>query len=166
MKLKELKDLVIRKTGQNIDLVSRKTDVINARAMYFFLARRHTNYTLGSILKSIDAITNHATVLNAIKKFETYIMYDEDFNILYNDVKSVIEQYKANECDSIIDAENELPATENDFKNETGLIKFKSFKFFAKLLEQVDEQDFEVLETRLIPIINSLNYGKIQKDIP
>ena len=81
--LQELKHVIERELGVNIHAKTRKRHIVDARRIFFYLARKHTRFSL-SVLGGYFNL-DHATALHGIRSAKDFIKTDEEFReILYN----------------------------------------------------------------------------------
>ena len=76
MGLDDIKYLVERETGLDLSLKSRKRHLVDARCVFFRLARDHTRHSLQDIGRFVSK--DHATVLHGIRQFDNVIREYED----------------------------------------------------------------------------------------
>lgn len=81
----KIKELILKELRVDISEQSRKREIIEARALYFYLVRKiYTKRSLQSIAADFDM--NHATVVHALKNFPLY----ENYNAKILDCKNLI----------------------------------------------------------------------------
>ena len=81
----KIKELILKELRVDISEQSRKREIIEARALYFYLVRKiYTKRSLQSIAADFDM--NHATVVHALKNFPMY----ENYNTKILDCKNLI----------------------------------------------------------------------------
>ena len=91
----DLKYIIERKLGVNLHLKTRKRHIVDARRMFFYLARRHTRFGLSILGGFFDL--DHATALHGINSAKDLIKTDEEFReILYNLEQLVLEKKEKN----------------------------------------------------------------------
>ena len=123
----KIKEIILTELGVDISESNRKREVIEARALYFYIVRKIYKRTLQSMASDFDM--NHATVVHALKQFPIY----ETYNQKLCDCKNLILH--------LLDAEIENELTEEDI--------FK--KKLKDLEEQLEKPRYEYT------IINNLN---------
>jgi hypothetical protein len=123
----KIKELILKELRVDIAEKSRKREIIEARALYFYLVRKIYKRTMESMASDFDM--NHATVVHALKQYPVY----ESYNQKLCDCKNLILHLLN------ADVENEL--TEEDI--------FK--KKLQDLEEQMNKPRYEYT------IINNLN---------
>ena len=94
MTIDKIKEIVERETGHDLTQVSRKTELVYTRAMYYNLCREYTLHSLEAIGKSVGK--NHATVLHGIKLYRDWIdQHEERYIQAYEDIdKFVSREFK------------------------------------------------------------------------
>ena len=98
MKANRLKNIIELETGINVDIVSRKRNFVEARALYYKLLRDVLGMTLQSIADTVKK--NHATVLHSINNFDILLRYDEDMKKSYSNVICMISNYNSRSMDN------------------------------------------------------------------
>jgi hypothetical protein len=102
-----IKKVVTETTG--IDLNDKKlnsrrvSENVEARTMYFSLAREYTTLSLADIGKSIKPKKDHATVLYSIRKAKDSIRYDKPFRQKLDNLRSKVEFLRTQVEESEID---------------------------------------------------------------
>ena len=96
--LEQIKELVIRKTGANIELDTKANKVHEYRSMYYNLCRKFTEYSYQKIGESLTLRKNHATVYKSCGMLDVYLIDSERNRELYSEMKDIINSYIDNEC--------------------------------------------------------------------
>lgn len=143
MDIKMIKKVVSESTGINLDdkeLNSRRiSENVEARTMYFSLAREFTPMSLADIGKSIKPKKDHATVLYSIRKAKDAIRFDKIFRNKLDDLRSRIEYVRAQMENSEIDFLTALNKLERmELKNKQ-LIERNT-----ELIEQIDKLNAKI----------------------
>ena len=126
----KIKELILKELRVDISEQSRKREIIEARALYFYLVRKiYTKRSLQSIAADFDM--NHATVVHALKNFPIY----ENYNTKILDCKNLILHLLG------VDVEQEM--TEED-------------KFKKKLHDMEQELNKPRYEYKIIENLNNL----------
>jgi len=93
MKCYQIKKYLEKKSGlEDIGIKSRKTKYIKHRSMYYYLCMRYA--VDAKTYEEIAALVNkdHASLINGLKTFESFMLSDSDFNkklgFYENDIKS------------------------------------------------------------------------------
>ena len=87
IKIKKLKAIIKEQTGLDINKVSRKREVINARKAYYKLLHLTTKISYTTMAKSVGK--THATVLHALRHFDFDYKTDIEFKELYDNLFTV-----------------------------------------------------------------------------
>lgn len=158
--LEQIKEIVNRKTCVDIDLKSRKINVVEARSVYIRLCREFTNYGYQTIADSLDSIKKHETVMHSYNMSWQYLNYNDKIKSIYLDIAETIKFYNTGNYKDLIDAENKKPVKAETLKThvnkdllEKGLVKYKSL---INLILDVPEGSIEDVEGRLKVIIKCL----------
>lgn len=153
-----IKKIVSETTGIDLndkELNSKRiNENVEARTMYFGLAREFTPLSLADIGKSIKPKKDHATVLYAIRKSKDAIQYDRNFRLRFDDLRSRIEFVRAQMENSEIDfvtALNKLQRMEQ--KNEILMNQN------AELLKQITELNGKIKRQNKYLIENGYKIG-------
>tara|TARA_R110000744_G_scaffold95246_1_gene184098 strand:- start:2461 stop:3015 length:555 start_codon:yes stop_codon:yes gene_type:complete len=123
--------------------ISRKTVYLDARMIYFFLAKEFTSYGLDKLGKTIEPRKDHTSVLHNIKRCRDLKEFDKEFSIKFNWVK---DKYRAKDADII----------EDSLTLEEALIKIKHLE---KLNEEIVSNREDLIET-VINLKDSLRNHK------
>jgi hypothetical protein len=145
MDIKMIKKVVTESTG--IDLNDKKlnsrriSENVEARTMYFSLAREFTTLSLADIGKSIKPRKDHATVLYSIRKAKDAIRFDKSFRQKLDNLRSKVEFLRTQVEESEID-----------------------FITALNRLERMEERNMQLIEqnAELLKQIENLN-GKIER---
>ena len=86
-KIEKLKAIIKEQTGLDINKVSRKREVINARKAYYKLLHLTTKLSYTTMAKSVGK--THATVLHALRHFDFDYKTDIEFKELYDNLFTV-----------------------------------------------------------------------------
>jgi hypothetical protein len=86
-KIEKLKAIIKEQTGLDINKVSRKREVINARKAYYKLLHLITKISYTTMAKSVGK--THATVLHALRHFDFDYNTDNEFKELYDNLFTV-----------------------------------------------------------------------------
>mgnify|MGYP003638254148 CR=1 FL=1 len=76
----------------NVDIRknSRKREVVMIRAVYYFIAKEKTTYSLDKIGDCVNR--HHASVIHSLQNFDDWIKYDEPFKLRFENLKNIIYQ--------------------------------------------------------------------------
>jgi hypothetical protein len=151
-----LKEIIKQETNTNIDIRTRKREVIELRALYCnILKQLKPNKTLQAIGDTLEL--NHATVIHALKNYKMY----EEYNPELKKFKNTILSYFT------IDNEAELKELSEIDKVKQQLYKltFENDKLKKEIKEQMERPRFEY---KIIDDLNNLmnnTKGTIQFDL-
>lgn len=151
-----LKEIIKQETNTNIDIRTRKREVIELRSLYCnVLKQLKPNKTLQAIGDTLEL--NHATVIHALKNYKMY----EEYNPELKKFKNTILSYFT------IDNEAELKELSEIDKVKQQLYKltFENDKLKKELKEQIERPRFEY---KIIDDLNNLmnnTKGTIQFDL-
>ncbi len=158
--LNQIKEIVIRKTGVDIEKSTRRIKFIEPRAIYYRLARDYTDYSLSQIGSSLKCIKDHSTVLHACRMLDTYINDNKNIMDYYNNIRDVIEFCNYRGLSSLIDAENNMPVKtkviEKQINTELMDKCLQDYKDLTSLVLLVPEEHIKTVEERLKTIIKCL----------
>ena len=93
------KQIIALETGIDVDIVSRKRNFVEVRALYYKLLRDILGMTLHSIADTVNK--DHATVLHSLNNFDNWSSYSEDLRRHYTNVMHMIYHYEYNSMEDI-----------------------------------------------------------------
>jgi len=96
--LERYKNLVEDFYGIDLTLKNRQTIYVQARAIYYFLCKEFTGFTIVKIAESLGK--NHATVLHSLKEIPYMRKFDAKFNKNFYELYEIakdLNQEKINE---------------------------------------------------------------------
>lgn len=109
----KIKELILKELRVDISEQSRKREIIEARALYFYLVRKiYTKRSLQSIAADFDM--NHATVVHALKNFPMY----ENYNTKILDCKNLILHLLGGEVEQEMTEEDKFKKKLHDLEQE------------------------------------------------
>lgn len=88
------KKIIALETGIDVDIVSRKRNFVEVRALYYKMLRDILGMTLHSIADTVDK--DHATILHSLNNFDNWSSYSEDLRRHYTNVMHMIYHYEYN----------------------------------------------------------------------
>lgn len=140
-----LKEIILKETDIDVSKNSRKHNIIEARALYFYLIKHFKpKMTLQEIAESVNK--NHATVIHSLNNYEMYEKFNRDLRSLRNIITNQMDE------ENVLNTENI-----NDLRLE---IKKKNLKV-SELEIQLEETNLRInkLEKAAYEykIINNLN---------
>jgi len=93
------KQIIALETGIDVDIISRKRNFVEVRALYYKLLRDILGMTLHSIADTVNK--DHATVLHSLNNFDNWSSYSEDLRRHYTNVMYMIYHYEYNSMEDI-----------------------------------------------------------------
>lgn len=154
-----IKKVVAETTGIDLndkELNSRRiSENVEARTMYFSLAREYTTMSLANIGKTIKPQKDHATVLYAIRKAKDAVRYDKPFRQKLENLRSRVEYIKTQVEDSEIDFITALNRLEKMEENNMMLIGQN-----ADLLKQIETLNDKIKRQNKYLVENGYYVGK------
>jgi hypothetical protein len=97
----QIKELILRELKVDITETCRKREIIEGRALYFYLVRKlYSKRSLQSIAADFDM--NHATVVHSLKNFSMY----EEYNPKLLDCKNLILKLLGGEVEQELSQED------------------------------------------------------------
>jgi hypothetical protein len=143
----KIKELILKELKVDISEQSRKREIIEARALYFYLVRKiYTKRSLQSIAADFDM--NHATVVHALKNFPMY----ENYNTKILDCKNLILHLLGGEVEQEITEEEKFKKKLHDLEQELNKprYEYKIIENLNNLLEATKgTEQHELLTLRL-----------------
>jgi hypothetical protein len=142
-----LKEIILKETDIDVSKNSRKHNIIEARALYFYLVKHFKpKMTLQEIAESVNK--NHATVIHSLNNYEIYEKFNRDLRSLRNIIVNQMDE------ENILNTENI-----NDLKLE---IKKKNLRV-SELEIQLEETNLRInklekatYEYKIIEQLNNL----------
>jgi len=133
-------------TGLDIKKNTRKRDFMYGRMIYYYFARKMTDYSFSKI--GIFMGKDHATVIHALKKYEEYKVY-EDVRRITDKVSSILpETYKIKKDASQLSNEH-LISRNRRLEKQISLLRVKKGFEYNSFLDEINElpsnlkQEFE-----------------------
>jgi hypothetical protein len=148
------KKIIELETGINVDIVSRKRNFVEIRALYYKILRDVLGMTLQSIADTVNK--DHATILHSIKNFDIWASYSEDLRRNYNNVMHMIHHY---EYDSMDDSELSKLRYNNillDMKVKEltdHIASMRSVSRLHELIDRIPEDKEELMYERISAIV-------------
>lgn len=143
----KIKELILKELRVDISEQSRKREIIEARALYFYLVRKiYTKRSLQSIAADFDM--NHATVVHALKKFPMY----ENYNAKILDCKNLILHLLGGEVEQEMTEEDKFKKKLHDLEQELNKprYEYKIIENLNNLLEATKgTEQHELINLRL-----------------
>ena len=143
----KIKELILKELRVDISEQSRKREIIEARALYFYLVRKiYTKRSLQSIAADFDM--NHATVVHALKIFPIY----ENYNTKILDCKNLILHLLGGDVEQEMTEEDKFKKKLHDMEQELNKprYEYKIIENLNNLLEATKgTEQHELITLRL-----------------
>ena len=143
----KIKELILKELRVDISEQSRKREIIEARALYFYLVRKiYTKRSLQSIAADFDM--NHATVVHALKNFPMY----ENYNTKILDCKNLILHLLGGEVEQEMTEEDKFKKKLHDLEQELNKprYEYKIIENLNNLLEATKgTEQYDLITLRL-----------------
>jgi chlorite dismutase len=142
-----LKEIILQETNIDININSRKSNVIETRALYFKLLKQYNPFlTLEYIGDTVNK--NHATVIHSLRKYNMYENYNNDLRNL-----RIIICRKIDEENLMNTNDNEtLKIQLKKVKNNNALLEYK----IEELELQLKQKSNSIYEHKIITNLNKL----------
>ena len=89
MSMSDIMKFVEKEYKIKIDISSRTTNYVEARAIYYELCRRYLGSKSTELAKSVHR--NHATILHALKEFPYMMKYSEGMKLRYYKIRENLD---------------------------------------------------------------------------
>lgn len=94
--IKRIRQVIEKETGVDLDVKSRKSNIVLARRMYYKILKLHTNklgtnMSLDAIGKTLKLNQDHATILHQIKMFDIDYEQNKSFNAMFRKVMNILD---------------------------------------------------------------------------
>jgi len=150
----KIKELILKELRVDITEQSRKREIIEARALYFYLVKKiYTKRSLQSIASDFDM--NHATVVHALKNFPMY----ENYNTKILDCKNLILHLLGGEVEQKMTEEDKFKKKLHDLEQELNKprYEYKIIENLNNLLEATKGTEQHELITLRLEAFYSMN---------
>lgn len=150
----KIKELILKELKVDITEQSRKREIIEARALYFYLVRKiYTKRSLQSIAS--DFAMNHATVVHSLKNFPLY----ENYNSKILDCKNLILKLLGNEVEQELSQEDIFKQKLHDLESQLNAprYEYKIIENLNNLLEATKGTEQHELITLRLEAFYSMN---------
>jgi hypothetical protein len=150
----KIKELILKELKVDITEQSRKREIIEARALYFYLVRKiYTKRSLQSIASDFDM--NHATVVHSLKNFQVY----ENYNSKILDCKNLILKLLGNEVEQELSQEDIFKQKLHDLEHQLNQprYEYKIIENLNNLLEATKGTEQHELITLRLEAFYSMN---------
>jgi hypothetical protein len=99
MTVNKFKKLIKLETGVDVDIVSRKRNFVEVRALYYRLLRDNLEMTLQSIANTVKK--DHATVLHSLNNIDNWMKYSDDLRTYYANIMQVVNSNGGSEISGL-----------------------------------------------------------------
>lgn len=153
-----LKEIIFQETNINVNENSRKTNVIETRALYFKLLKEYNPVlTLEQIGNTVEK--NHATVIHSLKKYNMYEKYNSDLKNLKSFIRNIIDGENVMYIDDNDTLKLEIKKLNNkniyaEIEIEELKLKLKQTKYSYKIIDDLNKLMIETEGTEKQELIN------------
>jgi hypothetical protein len=97
--IEKFKKIIELETGVNVEIVSRKRNFVEARAMYYKLLRDISNMTLQAIGDTVNK--DHATIIHSLNSVDDWMRYDRKLADRYKNILYAIDKIDETDFNSL-----------------------------------------------------------------
>ena len=97
--IEKFKKIIEFETGVNVEIVSRKRNFVEARAMYYKLLRDVLNMTLQAIGDTVNK--DHATIIHSLNSVNDWMKYDRKLADRYKNILYAIDKIDETDFNSL-----------------------------------------------------------------
>ena len=97
--IEKFKKIIELETGVNVEIVSRKRNFVEARAMYYKLLRDVSNMTLQAIGDTVNK--DHATIIHSLNSVDDWMKYDRKLADRYKNILYAIDKIDGTDFNSL-----------------------------------------------------------------
>ena len=97
--IQKFKKIIKFETGVNVEIVSRKRNFVEARAIYYKLLREISGMTLHAIADTVNK--DHATILHSLKSVDDWMRYDTKLADKYKNILYAIDNIDDTDFNSL-----------------------------------------------------------------
>ena len=97
--IEKFKKIIEFETGVNVEIVSRKRNFVEARAIYYKLLREISEMTLHAIADTVNK--DHATILHSLKSVDDWMRYDTKLADKYKNILYAIDNIDDTDFNSL-----------------------------------------------------------------
>jgi hypothetical protein len=97
--IEKFKKIIELETGVNVEIVSRKRNFVEARAMYYKLLRDISNMTLQAIGDTVNK--DHATIIHSLNSVDDWMKYDRKLANRYKNILYAIDKIDETDFNSL-----------------------------------------------------------------
>jgi hypothetical protein len=150
----QIKELILRELKVDITETCRKREIIEARALYFYLVKKlYKKRSLQSIAGDFNM--NHATVVHSLKNFSMY----EEYNTKILDCKNLILKLLGGEVEQELSQEDIFKKKLHDLEKQLNQprYEYKIIENLNNLLEATKGTEQHDLITLRLEAFYSMN---------
>jgi hypothetical protein len=149
--LEDIKNYVESKTELDLSKNCRKRSLVDARALYFKLARKHTNESYDAIGSLVNR--DHSSVVHSVKhSFEIVYKFNPFIKMLYNDFNPIVWADK----DSFSEEEVNDILTENIMLKDKLATLQSSYSRVVEIAKDVPEEKMEEFLTKMSAVASMI----------
>jgi len=97
--IEKFKKIIELETGVNVEIVSRKRNFVEARAMYYKLLRDVSNMTLQAIGDTVNK--DHSTIIHSLNSVDDWMKYDRKLSDRYKNILYAIDKIDETDFNSL-----------------------------------------------------------------
>lgn len=97
--IEKFKKIIELETGVNVEIVSRKRNFVEARAMYYKLLRDVSNMTFQAIGDTVNK--DHATIIHSLNSVDDWMRYDRKLADRYKNILYAIDKIDETDFNSL-----------------------------------------------------------------
>lgn len=97
--IEKFKKIIELETGVDVEIVSRKKNFVEARAIYYKLLRDISGMTLQAIGDTVNK--NHDTILHSLKSVNNWMKYDTELAGKYKNILYAIDNIDETDFNSV-----------------------------------------------------------------
>ncbi len=97
--IEKFKKIIELETGINVEIVSRKRNFVEARAIYYKLLRDVSNMTFQAIGDTVNK--DHATIIHSLNSIDDWMKYDRKLTDRYKNILYAIDKIDETDFNSL-----------------------------------------------------------------
>jgi len=97
--IEKFKKIIELETGVNVEIVSRKRNFVEARAIYYKLLRDVLNMTFQAIGDTVNK--DHATIIHSLNSIDDWMKYDRKLTDRYKNILYAIDKIDETDFNSL-----------------------------------------------------------------
>jgi hypothetical protein len=146
--IQKFKKIIEFETGVNVEIVSRKRNFVEARAIYYKLLRDISGMTLHAIGDTVNK--DHATILHSLKSVDDWMRYDTKLADKYKNILYAIDNVDDTDFNSLRYENMMLKLRIEEFEKR---IKKLSNNRLYSLMDKIPYEKEEAVYDRLSVIV-------------